>query len=364
MKLKEICSYLDTAAPLSFQEGYDNSGLQVGLPETDITSALLTLDVTGEVIEEAISEKCNLIISHHPVIFSPLKRLTGKTMPERVLLMAVKNDISVYSSHTNLDVTGNGVSWKMSEKLGLNGVKVLVPLKNSLLKLVAYIPENYLDDVRDAVFDAGAGVTGKYDRCGFYVGGTGSFRAGENANPFVGEKGKLHFEKEVRFETVLFSHNRQKVIDALLKVHPYEEAAFDLYSLDNEYFDAGMGCVGELREPLAVPEFLELLSSVFGTKGIRYSGHSENRVSRVALCGGSGSALIKDAVERGADAFVTADLKYHNYLDAGNDIMLVDCGHYETEKFSVEILYDLIIKKFPKFAIRFSKTNTNPINYF
>jgi dinuclear metal center YbgI/SA1388 family protein len=363
MKLKDICSYLNNAVPLSFQEGYDNSGLQTGLPETEINSALLTLDVTEEVMEEAIKEKCNLVVSHHPVIFTPLKKLTGTTMSERIMLMAVKNDIAIYSSHTNLDAAENGVSRKMSGKLGLKNVKVLVPLKGRLLKLVTYVPESHIDDVRSAVFDAGAGVIGNYDRCGYCVRGTGSFRAGEGTNPYVGEKGKLHFEKEIRFETVLFSYNRQHVVNALLKSHPYEEVAYDLYPLENENIEAGLGCIGDLPDPLTGDQFLKLLSSVFGAAGIRYSGQPGKAVSRVALCGGSGSSLISDARAAGADAFVTADLKYHNYLDAGKDILLVDCGHYETEKFSIELLYDLIIKKFPKFAVRFSKTNTNPINY-
>lgn len=363
MKLEDITSYLDSAVPLSFQEGYDNSGLQVGLPESEISSAMLALDVTEDVMEEAINEKCNLVVSHHPLIFNPLKKITGKTLQEKILLMAVKNNIAVYSSHTNLDVINGGVSSKMAEKLGVKNVKVLSPLKNRLIKLVTFIPEKYLEKVRDAVFDAGAGVTGNYDRCGFYADGTGSFRAGEMTNPFVGEKGKIHFEKEVRFETVLFAHDRNRVIDALLKTHPYEEVAYDLYSLENDNIDIGLGCFGDFEKPLTGHQFLSLVASVFDSKGIRYSGNTDKMILRVAMCGGAGSSLINDALANRADAFITADLKYHNFLDTGKSILLVDCGHYETEKYSIEILYDLIIKKFPKFAVRFSKTNTNPIKY-
>jgi len=363
MKLKEIASYLDSIVPLSFQEGFDNSGLQVGLPDSDLKAALLTLDVTDAVLDEAISEGCDLVVSHHPVIFNAVKSLTGKTTAEGLLIKAIRNGISIYSAHTNLDMLKNGVSFRMAEKLGLNNTTILSPLKNRLLKLVAYIPEDYLEPVRDAVFDAGAGVTGGYDRCGFSTPGTGSFRAGANTKPFSGEKGKLHYEKEIRFETVLFSHLKKSVIKALLSAHPYEEVAYDLYSLENDNIEAGLGCTGELRESVSEKSFLELVSTVFDARGVKYSPLSGKMIKKVALCGGSGSALLTDAISSGADAFITGDVRYHTYFDARHKILLVDCGHYETEKFSTEILYDLIIKKFPKFAVRFSKINTNPINY-
>jgi dinuclear metal center YbgI/SA1388 family protein len=363
MKLKDLCSYLDSAVPLSFQEGYDNSGLQIGLPESEISSAMITLDVTEEVMNEAVSENCDLIISHHPLIFNGIKSITGRTFTEKILYKAVKNDIAIYSSHTNLDIFSNGVSRKMAEKLNLKGIKVLSPLKNRLLKLVTYIPESSLEKVREALFEAGAGVTGNYDKCGFAAPGTGSFRANENSKPFIGEKGKIHFEKEVRFETVLFSHLKEKVIKALLDIHPYEEVAYDIYNLENVNIDVGLGCIGEFNEAISEDNFLELVSSVFDAKGIRYSRQAGKPVRKVALCGGSGASLLKEAIASGADAFVTADVKYHNFFDADNRILLVDTGHFESEKFSTEILYDLIIKKFPKFAVRFSETNTNPINY-
>jgi dinuclear metal center YbgI/SA1388 family protein len=363
MKLKDLCSYLDSAVPLSFQEGYDNSGLQIGLPESEISSAMITLDVTEEVMNEAVSEKCDLIISHHPLIFNGIKSITCRTFTEKILYKAVKHDIAIYSSHTNLDIFSNGVSRKMAEKLNLKGIKVLSPLKNRLLKLVTYIPESSLEKVREALFEAGAGVTGNYDKCGFAATGTGSFRANENSKPFIGEKGKIHFEKEVRFETVLFSHLKDKVIKALLDIHPYEEVAYDIYTLENVNIDVGLGCIGEFNEAISEDNFLELVSSVFDAKGIRYSRQAGKPVRKVALCGGSGASLLKEAIASGADAFVTADVKYHNFFDADNRILLVDTGHFESEKFSTEILYDLIIKKFPKFAVRFSETNTNPINY-
>jgi dinuclear metal center YbgI/SA1388 family protein len=364
MKLKDICTYLDSAVPLSFQESYDNSGLQVGDPEKEVTSALLTLDVTEEVINEAAYTGCDLIISHHPLIFHGIKRLTGRSLTERILLMAVKQEIAIYSAHTNLDVLSNGVSRKMAEKLNLQNIRVLAPLKNRLLKLVTFIPESHLEKVREAVFKTGAGITGNYDHCGFTATGTGSFRGGEKATPFIGEKGKIHLEKEARFETVLFSYLKDKVIKALIENHPYEEVAYDLYTLENDNIEFGFGCIGDFEKAIPEDEFLMLVSTVFGAKGIRYSKATGKYIQKIALCGGSGASLINEAIGSGADAFVTADIKYHNFFEADNKILLVDSGHFETEKFSTEILYDLIIKKFPKFAVRFSETNTNPINYF
>jgi dinuclear metal center YbgI/SA1388 family protein len=364
MILKDLSSYLDTIVPLSFQESYDNSGLQIGLPEREISSALITLDVTEEVIDEAISKKCDVIVSHHPLIFNEIKRISGNTFTERILYKAVKNDIAIYSSHTNLDIFNNSVSRKMAEKLDLRETMVLSPLKNKLLKLVTYIPETHFEKVQNALFEAGAGVIGNYDSCGFSSTGTGSFRGNEKTRPFLGEKGIINFEKEIRFETILFSHLRGKVIKALLEVHPYEEVAYDIYALENGNVEVGLGCVGYLAESKSETEFLKLLSEVFDAKGIRFTKLHRKPIRKIAVCGGSGISLLNPAIASGADVFVTADIKYHNFFEADNKILIVDIGHFESEKFSTEILNDLIIKKFPKFAVRFSESNTNPINYF
>jgi len=363
MKLKDICSYLDSVVPISYQESYDNSGLQVGDPESEINSALISLDITEDVIDEAIAKGCGIIITHHPLIFNPLKKLTGKNFVERVLIRAVKNEIAIYSSHTNLDILKEGVSRKMAEKLDLKNIRVLSPLRNRLLKLVTYIPEKHFEKVREAIFEAGAGVIGNYDKCSFSLEGMGSFRGGENTKPFVGEKEKFHLEKEIRFETILQSHLKDQVIRALLDSHPYEEVAYDIYSLENEYNGAGLGCVGELPDAIEEKEFLVYLSDIFKAEGVRYSKLTGRKIKMVALCGGAGISLLNDAIKSGADVFVTSDIKYHDFFNAGNRILLIDSGHYESEKYSTEILYDLIIKKFPTFAVRFSETNTNPINY-
>jgi len=363
MKLIDLTSFLDSAIPLSFQEGYDNAGLQVGIPGREISSALLTLDVTEEVLDEAASAGCDVIVSHHPVIFGGIKQLSGKNSTERIILKAIKQDIAIYSAHTNLDVLVNGVSWKMSEKLGLKDIKPLVPLKNKLLKLVTFVPEDHIDKVREAIFNAGAGVIGDYDKCSFVTHGTGSFRAGEATQPFTGEKGKLHFEKELRFETVLFSHMKNRVIKALLEVHPYEEVAYDIYQLENDNIGAGMGCTGEFSKPLNENEFLGMLKAVFSAAGIRFSRLTGQKITKIAVCGGAGGQFIKDAIASGAGAFVSGDIRYHSFFEAENKILIADIGHFESEKFSIELLNELIIKKFPKFAVRFSEVNTNPINY-
>jgi dinuclear metal center YbgI/SA1388 family protein len=363
MKVKDICSYLDSRIPLSFQESYDNSGLQVGDPEKEIDSAIVTFDVTEDVIDEAINKGCGLIVSHHPVIFDRIKKLSGNAFTNRILIKAIKNDISIYSSHTNLDIINGGVSFKMASLLGLKNINVLSPLKDKLLKLVTFVPEEHLEKVRKALFDAGAGAIGNYDNCSFICKGEGSFRPGENTNPFIGKKGITHIGSEIKIETVILSCLKDKVISALLRVHPYEEVAYDIYKLENVYPEAGLGCVGEFTESIDEKKFLELLLTTFKSEGIRTSSVTNKKIKRVSVCGGAGISLLNEAVASGSQAFVTGDIKYHNFFDVDNRLLLVDIGHFESEKFSIEILYDLIIKNFPKFAVRFSEINTNPINY-
>jgi dinuclear metal center YbgI/SA1388 family protein len=364
MKVREICSFLDSAIPLSWQESYDNSGLQAGGMDSEVNSAILSTDVTEEVISEAVKHGAGLIITHHPLIFHPLKRVTGSSPAERILIKAIKAGIAIYSAHTNLDVMPEGVSRKMAEKLDLKNVKVLSPMKGKLLKLVTWVPESHAEKVREALFTAGAGVIGNYDSCSFNVPGTGTFRGNEKTSPFAGKKGKLHLENEVRIETVLHSHLREAVVNVLLSAHPYEEVAYDLYLLENEHPVSGLGASGELQEPLAEREFLKKLADVFGAEGTRYSPLTGRKIKRVALCGGAGAGLLKNAIAAGADAFVTADVKYHDFFEPDGRILLCDIGHFESEKFASEILYELIIKKFPTFALRFSEIYTNPINYF
>ncbi|HEX2921361.1 MAG TPA: Nif3-like dinuclear metal center hexameric protein [Bacteroidales bacterium] len=364
MKIREICSYLDNEVPLSYQEGYDNSGIQTGESDLDVSAILLTIDVTEAVVDEAISSKCNLIISHHPLIFQGVKRITDKHPIERILLKCIKNIIAVYSAHTNLDTWNSSVSMILAEKLGLKKTVPLIPAERKLMKLVTYIPESHLENVRNAIFEAGAGEIGNYDKCGYTVMGTGSFRGNENSNPFAGKAGEIHFEKETRFETVLHSHLRDKVVNALLKAHPYEEVAYDLYQLENFNSRSGIGCIGEFSDSRTGQEFLRHIADITGCLHPRYSGDIGKKIRRVAVCGGAGEKFIRYAIASDADAYITGDIKYHSFFESVNGLLIVDAGHFETEKYSTEILKELIIKKFPKFALRFSKINTNPINYF
>lgn len=364
MKVKDICTYLDTIIPLSFQESYDNSGLQVGDPENGIGCALISFDVTEDVLDEAIKNGCGLIISHHPLIFEKIKKINYKSSVDRIIVKAIKNDISIYSAHTNLDNINGGVSFKLASLMGLKNIKVLSPMVGKLLKLVTYVPVGFTENVKQALFEAGAGEIGNYDNCSFSSMGEGSFRAGLETNPFVGKKGELHIEKEIRIETVVPAHLKDKVVAALLNSHPYEEVAYDIYKIENTFDEAGLGCVGEFEDNMDEKSFIDLLKNTFNKKGIRSSAFTGKKIKKVSVCGGSGISLLGNAITTGSQAFVTGDIKYHNFFEADKRLLLVDIGHFESENFSTEILYNLIIKKFPKFAVRFSEINTNPINYF
>ncbi len=364
IKLKEITRALENLAPLSFQESYDNSGLQVGDMEMEISGVLVTLDVTEQVVREAETLGFNLIVSHHPVIFGGLKSITGRSMPERIVQMAIKKEIAIYSGHTNFDAVTGGVNSAMASRLGLVRQRILSPLTGQLKKLVVFVPHDHLEKVRMAMFEAGAGHLGAYDRCSFNLEGTGTFRGGEGSNPFVGVPGEMHQEPEIRVETIVLAHQAGKVVRAMVDAHPYEEVAYDLYPLENQYEQGGMGMVGELEDPMNEEVFMGFLKERFGVRVVRHSALLGKPVRRVALCGGSGSFLLEKAKSEGADVFVTGDFKYHQFFDAEERIVVMDVGHYESEQFTREIFYDLIMKKFPKFAVRLSDTDTNPIKYF
>lgn len=362
--LGEFVRWLEELIPPAFQEQYDNSGLQVGDPASVVDSVLLTLDVTPDVIREAVSLGCSLVLSHHPLIFNPLKRLTYGSDSEVSVAEAVKNNIGVYSAHTSFDNIQNGVSHILAEKLGLEGIRVLVPLQGKLSRIVTFVPEAHAGRVRDALFAAGAGHIGNYDRCSFNVQGQGTYRAGEGADPFAGTRGENHTEAEVRIEAVMPSHLAGACVRALLETHPYEEVAYDIIALENDYHGAGAGAIGILSAPITGSELLARLKLLTGLPAIRYSGDPSRTLTRVAVCGGSGAAFIPAAARAGADAFITGDIKYHTFAEAPRSMLVADAGHYESEKFSLEILYDLIHKKFPNFALRFSGIITNPINYY
>ncbi|MBN2612534.1 MAG: Nif3-like dinuclear metal center hexameric protein, partial [Bacteroidales bacterium] len=349
MKLKDIITVMESFAPLDYQEVYDNSGLLVGDRNAEVNSALLTIDVTEAVIDEAIETGADLIIAHHPLIFTGMKRLTGSNYIERSTIKAIRNNISIYAAHTNFDNVKDGVNGVICKKLGLVNCKVLLPAKGKLKKLVTFIPVAHAGHVRNAVFSAGAGVIGEYDQCSFNLEGTGTFRGSENTNPFAGEKGKLSLESETRFETIFPAVLQSRVIKALIEAHPYEEVAFDIYPLDNVYEKAGSGMIGETPEPVPGIEFLTTVKKIFGAGIVRHTALVKNEISRVAVCGGSGSSLIDRAIVAGADIFITGEIKYHEFFNADNKIILADIGHFESEQFTKDIFYELLMKNFPNF---------------
>lgn len=363
MKLSNLVKYLEDSVPLSYQESYDNSGLQIGGMNCEINTALLSLDVTENVIDEALEKGCDIIITHHPLIFGGLKRISDGNDIGRLVLKAIENNISIYSMHTNLDIIKGGVSYRMAEKLGLKNIIPLVPLEGHLLKLAVFVPLDYADKVRKALFDAGAGNIGDYDRCSYNIEGYGTFRAGPGTDPFAGEQNSEHTEKEVRVESVLPAYLKSRVIKSMIEAHPYEEVAFDIFKIENAMPGAGLGCVGDLKEAVEEKTLLTRLSELFNAKGIRHTALRGNKVRRVAVMGGSGSNYTGMASSSGADAYITADIKYHSFFEGRSGMLIADIGHYESELPALEIINELITKKFPKFAVRFSEINTNPVNY-
>lgn len=364
MLLKELLDLFENFAPGSLQESYDNSGLQLGSPTQEVTRGLICLDVTPSVITEAIEKGCDLVISHHPLIFNGLKRLTGQHYTERVIIEAIRNNIAIVSMHTNLDNVKKGVNYLLGSKMGLKNLEVLLPQKGLLKKLVTFCPVSHADKVRSAIFEAGAGQIGDYDCCSYNIEGRGSFRAGKEANPFVGKHNEIHFEPELRIETVLPAYLERKVVNAMIRNHPYEEVAYDIYPIENTYEKVGAGMTGELEIPLSENDFLEMLKKTLKTPCLKHTRFTGKAIKKVAFCGGSGSFLIQHAISCGAQAFVTGDLKYHQFFEADDKILLVDAGHYETEQFTKELLYDIVNKNFSKFALLISGVNNNPVNYF
>lgn len=361
--IKEVVRILEKLAPPALQEHYDNSGLLIGDEQKKVNAALLCIDVTEEIVDEAVRRKCNFIVSHHPLLFSSLKSITGKNYVERCVIKAIEKGIAVYAIHTNLDNVLMGVNKKICDKLGLTNTRILKPMAGQLKKLVTFCPLKHSDKVRQALFAIGAGRIGNYDECSFNLQGTGTFRGSESTNPFVGKKGVQHSEQEERIETIFESFKQSEIISALLKAHPYEEVAYDIYPLDNVHQKIGAGMVGELKRPVSETAFLKIVKKNMKASVVRHTRLRGKNVERVAVCGGSGSFLLKDAIRAGADVFVTADFKYHQFFDAEGKTVIADIGHYESEQFTTEILRDYLSDNFSTFAVRLAETVTNPIQY-
>lgn len=364
MKLSLLTEFLESLAPTAYQEDYDNSGLIVGENSDEIHKALVSLDCTEKIVDEAIALGCNLIISHHPIVFKGLKKFNNKTYVERVVQKAIRHNIALYAIHTNLDHVPAGVNGMICQRLGLENPVILAPKKGILKKLITFCPIINAEVVLAAMFGAGAGNIGKYSETSFRGNGVGTFKAGDGANPHVGVKGMVHHEEEVRIEVVFNAQDERKILLALFEAHPYEEVAYDILQLENAANDVGAGMIGRLPMEMEERVFLEHLKRNMQCKVIRHSALRGKTISRVAVCGGSGSFLLPQAVVSGADVLVTADFKYHEFFDADEKIIIADIGHFETEQFTIDLLVKIISEKFSNFAVRKTEQSTNPINYF
>ena len=364
MKIREIAAVLEEWAPLQAAEDFDNTGLLVGDPDSEVSGILVTLDTLENVVEEAIDKKLNLIVSFHPIIFNGLKKITGQDYVARAVAKALKHGIGIYSMHTALDNVPSGVNYGLCRALGLVNTGVLIPKSGFIKKLSTYVPTKDTDRVRNALFNAGAGTIGKYSHCSFTATGRGSFMPEEGANPAVGEVGSVHFEEEDHLELTFPRSSESAVLKALFASHPYEEVAYEITTLDNKHQHLGMGMLGEFPEAMEEKAFLEHLKNILGTPVIRHSALPGKPVKKVAVLGGSGAFAIKPAIRAGADALVTADIKYHQFFETENKLVLADVGHFESEQFTKTLIADYLKKKIPNFAIALAESHTNPIYYY
>jgi dinuclear metal center YbgI/SA1388 family protein len=363
MTIQTITQYLERLAPLAYQESYDNAGLLVGEGHWEVNKILISLDTTEAVVEEAVQNGCNLIIAHHPIVFRGLKKLNSRNYIGKAVIKAIKNDVAIYATHTNLDNVKGGVNFRIAQQLGLQNVRILSPKKQVLQKLVAFVPVESTQIVLQAMYEAGAGEIGNYANCSFRTTGTGTFRPNSVANPHIGTANQLEEVQEERVEVIFPSHVSERVLAAMQKAHPYEEVAFYLTALENENQEVGAGAIGLLPEPVDELTFLRFIKEKMQAGCVRYTPLSGKKVQRIAVCGGVGSFLIGDAIRAGADVFVTADVKYHEFFDAENRLIIADIGHYESEVFTKELIHTYLSEKFANIALVLSKTVTNPINY-
>lgn len=363
MKIRELTHFIEEHAPLVYQESYDNSGVIVGNKDLDIKGVLICLDCIEEVVDEAIQLGYNLIIAHHPIIFKGIKTLTGKNYIEKTVIKAIKNDIVIYAVHTNLDNVLIGVNHQIAQKIGLKNIEILSPKVGLLQKLVTYVPLAYADKVRTSLFVAGAGEMGNYSECSFNTKGAGTFKARQGANPFVGSKNTQHIEDEQRIEVLMPIALQKRILHALLQAHPYEKVAYDIFNIENPIDDVGSGVIGDLEHAMTPKDCLNFIKEKMQLSVIKYTNLRETPIKKIALCGGSGSFLLPNAIQKQADMYISADFKYHEYFDAEEKIIIADIGHYESEQFTQEFLFEIITKKFTTFAVQITKINTNPIKY-
>ena len=364
MKVSDVISFLESQADPSLQEHYDNAGLLVGQRDQECTGIICSLDATEDVVYEAIENNCNLVVAHHPIIFGGLKKLNGKNYVEKTVISAIKKDIAIYAIHTNLDNVLNGVNGKIAKMLGLKNISVLTPKENILRKLFTFAPADSAEQVRNAIFKAGGGQIGNYSECSFNSTGTGTFKAGEGANPYVGEVGEQHHENEIKIEVIFPAWLHNDIVAAMRTAHPYEEAAFDIVDLHNSHQAVGSGVIGDLDKPVDESEFLSQLKNVFSLRVIRHTALLGRPIQKLAVCGGAGSFLVSRALAAGADLYITADMKYHEFFDANGRMVIADIGHYESEQFTIDLLAEILQQKFHNFAVLKTRVQTNPVQYF
>lgn len=363
MIVKDVINYLEELAPLSYAEDFDNVGLLVGSSTAKVTGVLVTLDTLETVVDEAIKKKCNLIVSFHPILFKGLKKVNGANYVERVVIKAIQNNIAIYAVHTALDNALNGVNDIICNTLELTNKKILIPQKGTIKKLATYVPKKNAQQLRTQLFMAGAGTIGNYSNCSFNVEGLGTYKGNQDSNPVVGEKGKLHQEDEVQISVTFKKHLESKLLNTLFEYHPYEEVAFEITTLDNYNQNIGMGMIGDLENESSAIDFLNYVKQKMNAKVIKHSAILNKPIKRVAVLGGSGSFAINAAKAAKADIFITADLKYHDFFNAENQLIIADIGHYESEQFTKNFLVDYLSKKITNFAIILSMANTNPVKY-
>ncbi len=363
MKVTDLINVLNEYAPFAYQESYDNSQLIVGLPQSEVKGVLISLDCTEDVVKEAVLKGCNVIVAHHPIVFKGLKTISNENYIQRTVYSAIKQDVCLIALHTNLDNVCNGVNDVIAKKLNLTNTSVLKPKANTLKKLVTYCPAQNADEIKDALFEAGAGSIGNYSECSFNTNGLGTFKPNANASPFIGETNQRHIEPEMKIELVFASHLQGKIISSLLSVHPYEEIAYDIFSLENNNKYVGAGMIGELKEPIKTIDFLKQIKTAFNCKVIKHTNLLTDTIKKVAVCGGAGFFLLPNAIKSKADIFITSDIKYHEFFDADNQIILADVGHYESEQFTSGLIKEVLMQKIPTFAVHLSETNTNPVKY-
>ncbi len=364
MLIRRIVQYLETLAPPALQENYDNAGLLTGDKNAVCTGVLICLDSTEAIIAEAISKGCNLVVAHHPIIFKGLRSITGKDYVERTIVAAIKNDIAVYAMHTNLDNLVSGVNGRIADKLHLQHCRSLAPKHGLLTKLQVYVPVSASEKLLEALFKAGAGNIGNYADCSFTSTGVGSFTPGKTSNPVIGTRGSKTLVEEAKIEVIFPTHITKAVVSEMLAAHPYEEVAYDLFEVQNTRSDTGSGLIGVLSESMETNAFLQLLKDTFGVRALKHTALLHEKVKTIALCGGAGSFLLKNAIAYGADVYITSDVKYHEFFDADNKTILVDIGHYESEQFTIDLIYDKLTENFINFAILKTGLNTNPVFYF